>query len=55
MSFPLSSKFGMAHIKVTQRKSIEPHGVPKHQLAPRHEGSNNDSNDPIGDLEVRVE
>jgi hypothetical protein len=29
--------------------------VPRHQLAPRHEGSSSGSNDPIGDLEVKVE
>jgi chromosome segregation ATPase len=29
--------------------------VPRHQLAPRHEGSSSGSNDPIGDLEARVE
>jgi hypothetical protein len=41
--------------KTTQRKATRPQGVPQHQLAARHEGSNNRSNDPIGDLEVRVE
>jgi chromosome segregation ATPase len=41
--------------KTTQRKATEPRDVPRHQLAPRHEGSNNGSNDPIGDLEARVE
>jgi hypothetical protein len=45
----------MAHIKTTQRKGNGPHGVPRHQLAPRHEGSSSGSNDPIGDLEARVE
>jgi hypothetical protein len=29
--------------------------VPRHQLASRHEGSNSGSNDPIGDLEARVQ
>ena len=29
--------------------------MPCHQLAPRHEGSSSGSNDPIGDLEARVE
>jgi hypothetical protein len=29
--------------------------VPRYQLAPRHEGSSNGSNDPIGDLEAQVE
>jgi hypothetical protein len=45
----------MACTKTTQRKSTGPHGVPQHQLASRHEGSSSGSNDPIGDLEVRVE
>jgi hypothetical protein len=45
----------MAHTKTTQRKSIGRHGVPRHQLASRHEGSSNGSNDPIGDLEARVD
>jgi hypothetical protein len=45
----------MAHTKTTQWKATEPQGVPQHQLAPRHEGSSSGSNDPIGDLEVRVE
>jgi hypothetical protein len=44
----------MARTKTTQRKSTGPHGVPRHQLASRHEGSNSGSNDPIGDLEARV-
>jgi hypothetical protein len=39
----------------TGRKSIGPIGVPRHQLAPRHEESSNDNNDPIGDLEAQVE
>jgi DNA repair exonuclease SbcCD ATPase subunit len=29
--------------------------MPRHQLAPRHEGSSSGSNDPIGDLEAKVE
>jgi hypothetical protein len=45
----------MAHTMVTQRKVTGPQGVPRHQLAPRHEGSSSGSNDPIGDLEARVE
>jgi hypothetical protein len=45
----------MARTKTTLRKAIGPQGVPRHQLAPCHEGSNSESNDPIGDLEVRVE
>jgi hypothetical protein len=45
----------MARTKTTQQKATGPRSVPRHQLAPRHEGSNSGSNDPIGDLEVRVE
>jgi chromosome segregation ATPase len=45
----------MSRTKITQRKSTEPHSVPRHQLASRHEGSSSGSNDPIGDLEARVE
>jgi hypothetical protein len=45
----------MAHTKTTQRKSTGPQGVPQHQLASRHEGSSSGSNDPIGDLEARVD
>jgi HAMP domain-containing protein len=44
----------MAQTKTTQQKATGPHGVPQHQLAPRHEGSSSRSNDPIGDLEARV-
>jgi hypothetical protein len=44
----------MARTKTTLRKATGPQGVPRHQLAPRHEGSNSGSNDPIGDLEARV-
>jgi chromosome segregation ATPase len=39
----------------TARKSTGPIGVPRHQLAPRHEDSSSGSNDPIGDLEGQVE
>jgi hypothetical protein len=39
----------------TTRKSVGPIGVPRHQLAPRHEDSSSGSNDPIGDLEAQVE
>jgi hypothetical protein len=39
----------------TTRKSTGPIGVPRHQLAPRHEGSSGGINDPIGDLEAQVE
>jgi hypothetical protein len=39
----------------TARKSIGPIGVPRHQLAPRHEDSSSGSNDPIGDLETQVD
>jgi hypothetical protein len=39
----------------TARKSTGPIGVPRHQLAPRHERSSSGSNDPIGDLEAQVE
>jgi hypothetical protein len=38
----------------TARKSTGPSGVPRHQLAPRHEDSSSGSNDPIGDLEAEV-
>jgi hypothetical protein len=36
-------------------KSTGPIGVPRHQLAPKHEGSISGSNDLIGDLEAQVE
>jgi hypothetical protein len=39
----------------TARKSTGPIGVPRHQLAPRHEDRSSGSNDPIGDLEAQVE
>jgi hypothetical protein len=45
----------MARTKTTQHKSTGPHGVPRHELASRHEGSSSGSNDPIGDLEARVD
>jgi hypothetical protein len=38
----------------TARKSTGPIGVPRHQLAPRHDDSSSGSNDPIGDLEAQV-
>jgi hypothetical protein len=45
----------MARTRKIARKSTGPFGVPRHQLAPRYEGSNSGSNDPIGDLEAKVE
>jgi hypothetical protein len=42
-------------IRKTARKSTRPIGVPRHQLAPRHEDNSSGSNDPIGDLEAQVE
>jgi peptidoglycan hydrolase CwlO-like protein len=39
----------------TACKSTRPIGVPRHQLAPRHEDSSSSSNDPIEDLEAQVE
>jgi hypothetical protein len=36
-------------------KSTRLIGVPRHQLAPRHEDNSSGSNDPIGDLEAQVE
>jgi hypothetical protein len=38
----------------TARKHTGPIGVPRHQLAPRHEDNSSGSNDPIGDLEAQV-
>jgi hypothetical protein len=38
----------------TALKSTGPIGVPRHQLAPRHDNSSSGSNDPIGDLEAQV-
>jgi hypothetical protein len=45
----------MTRTRKTTRKSTGPLGVPRHQLASRHDGSSSGSNDPIGDLEARVE
>jgi chromosome segregation ATPase len=45
----------MPRTRKTTLKSTRPIGVPRHQLAPRHEGSNSSNNDPIGDLEAQVE
>jgi chromosome segregation ATPase len=45
----------MARTRRIACKSTGTFGVPRHQLAPRHEGSSSGSNDPIGDLEARVE
>jgi hypothetical protein len=45
----------MPRTRKTVRKSTGPIGVPRHQLAPRHEGSSSGSNGPIGDLEAQVE
>jgi hypothetical protein len=45
----------MPRTRKTARKSTGPIGVPRHQLAPRHEGNSSSSNDPIGDLETQVE
>jgi hypothetical protein len=45
----------MPRTRKTARKSTGPIGVPRHQLAPRHEESSSGSNDPIGDLEAQVE
>ena len=42
-------------MRKTARKSTGPIGVPRHQLASRHEGSSSGSNDPIRDLEAQVE
>jgi hypothetical protein len=38
----------------TARKHTGPISVPRHQLAPREQDSSSGSNDPIGDLEARV-
>jgi hypothetical protein len=51
-SFPLRKM--PPRTRLTARKSTGPIGVPRHQLAPRHESSSSGSNDPIGDLEARV-
>jgi hypothetical protein len=45
----------MPRTRKSARKSTGPIGVPRHLLAPRHEGSSSGSNDPIGDLEAQVE
>ena len=45
----------MPRTRKTARKSTGPIGVPRHQLAPKHAGSNSGSNDPIGDLEAQGE
>jgi hypothetical protein len=45
----------MARTRKTARKSTGPLGMPRYHLAPRHEGSSSGSNDPIGDLEAKVE
>jgi hypothetical protein len=45
----------MARTRKTARKSTRPIGMPHHQLASRHEGSSSGINDPIGDLEAKVE
>jgi chromosome segregation ATPase len=45
----------MARTRKIARKSTRSFGGPRHQLAPRHEGSSSGSNDPYGDLEARVE
>jgi hypothetical protein len=45
----------LSRTRKTARKSTGPIGVPRHQLALRHEDSSSGSNDPIGDLEAQVE
>jgi hypothetical protein len=45
----------LPRIRKTARKSTGPIGVPRHQLAPRHEDSSSGSNDLIGDLEAQVD
>jgi hypothetical protein len=45
----------MTRTRKAARKSTRTFCVPRHQLASRHEGSSSGSNDPIGDLEARVE
>jgi hypothetical protein len=45
----------MPRTRKTTRKSTRPIGMPRRQLAPRHEGSSSGSNDSIGDLEAQVE
>jgi hypothetical protein len=51
IKFPLRE---MPRTRKTAHKSTGPIGVPRHQLAPRDEDSSSRSNDPIGDLEARV-
>jgi polyhydroxyalkanoate synthesis regulator phasin len=41
-------------IRKIARKSTGPIGVPRHQLASRHDDSSSGSNDPIRDLEAQV-
>jgi capsule polysaccharide export protein KpsE/RkpR len=45
----------MPRTRKTTRNSTRPIGVPRHQLASRHEGSSSGNNDPIRDLEAKVE
>jgi hypothetical protein len=52
--FSPSWRYAATHKKSTC-KSTGPIGVPRHQLAPRHEDSSSGSNDPIRDLEAQVE
>jgi hypothetical protein len=44
----------MARTRKTAHKSTRPLSVPRHQLAPKHEGSSSGSNDTIRDLEAKV-
>jgi hypothetical protein len=50
-----TNNFPPPRTRKTARKSTGPIGVPRHQLAPRHEESSRGSNDPIEDLEAQVE
>jgi hypothetical protein len=50
--FPLRKM--SSRTRKTARKHTGPIGVPHHQLAPRHEDSSSGSNDPIRDLEAKV-
>jgi hypothetical protein len=52
--FSPSWRYAAAH-KKNRAQVYRPIGVPRHQLAPRHEDSSSGSNDPIGDLEAQVE
>src|SRR5688572_26385789 len=45
----------LSRMRKTACKSTGLIGVPRHQLAPRHEESSSGSNDPIRDLEAQVE